>query len=773
MISLLCVATRTCEINGAINGVILANRTSEKVVEMAHLPKYWAMSMRGFYMLQTISIPHSVASIDRASSRSRTFAMLHCLYLLAALCFSLSMFDVGAQSLTGVQSRKIHTLGSATFDLPIATGIGILGPITFESRHVGTGHVLAFQFNSPIMLAGSATVVDTNAAAIGMANTALNMNNANEVLVTLSGIPDNKRVTVTLDNVNGVSNPFVVSLGFRLGDTNNSGTITGTDVSSVKARAGQAVNSTSARYDLNTSGVVTASDISAVKARIPVNLSPVVNAGTNQTITLPATAPLSGTASDDGLPTPPGALTLAWSRVSGPATVIFGNANALNTTASFTASGSYVLRLSASDGLLSTNANVNVTVNPGVAASFTVAGLTTPRVAGVSGNVTVTARDSFGNIATGYLGTVQFSSSDGMAALPANYAFTAGDAGVHAFAVTLNTVGTQSIAVNDTVSGAIVGSQTGITVNSAVLPGLFEKQHKWNTDVSALQADARSTNIINALIALGGWGNGDVLQTDRSIAILYADITTPRGTINAAPGYYLPDGDATPLQMPLPLNGNTEGNPGYACDRANDDCHVLVVERTEKKLYELYNATGTASGMIALGAFVWDLTKQYTPVLRGDQCTSADAAGLPMAALIPTADEVAAGDVPHALRFILPNLRMKAGVFVRPATHAGAPSSTNPNAPPYGVRFRLTASFDETPYNANARVILRAMKKYGMILSDGGDIALTFADDRLSIAKWATLGIINQTFNTIRVTDFEVVDLGAEIINTFNCVPAP
>ena len=116
---------------------------------------------------------------------------------------------------------------------------------------------------------------------------------------------------------------------------------------------------------------------------------------------------------------------------------------------------------------------------------------------------------------------------------------------------------------------------------------------------------------------------------------------------------------------------------------------------------------------------------------------------------------------------------MKAGVFVRPATHAGAPSSTNPNAPPYGVRFRLTASFDETPYNANARVILRAMKKYGMILSDGGNIALTFADDRLSTAKWVTLGISNQTFNTIRVTDFEVVDLGAEIINTFNCVPAP
>ena len=177
--------------------------------------------------------------------------------------------------------------------------------------------------------------------------------------------------------------------------------------------------------------------------------------------------------------------------------------------------------------------------------------------------------------------------------------------------------------------------------------------------------------------------------------------------------------------------------------------------------------------MIALGAFVWDLTRQYPDVLRGDQCTSADAAGLPMAALIPTADEVAAGEVPHALRFILPNPSMKAAVYVRPATHAGGPSSSNPDAPPYGVRLRLKASFDETPFNANARVILRAMKKYGMILSDGGNIALTFADDRLSTAKWAALNITAQTFNNIPVSQFEVVDLGAEIALTFNCVRAP
>ena len=306
--------------------------------------------------------------------------------------------------------------------------------------------------------------------------------------------------------------------------------------------------------------------------------------------------------------------------------------------------------------------------------------------------------------------------------------------------------------------------------------GLFSQPHSWTKDVSGLAKSSRSDAIIAQLAASGGWGAGNVLQTDYSIALLNADNATPRRTVTAPPGGYCfggPDCDAVPMQVPLPTNGNTEGSANYVCNTATNDCHVLVYERDEKKLYELYQATQTGSGFTAYGAFVWDLNKQYTDVLRGDQCTSADAAGLPIAALLPTADEVAAGAVNHALRFILPNARMKRQVYVRPATHAGAPSSTNADAPPYGVRFRLKATFDETPYNANARVILRALKTHGMILSDGGNIALTFADDRLSAAKWSTLGIVPQTFNSIRVTDFEVVDLGAEIPLTFNCVRAP
>jgi hypothetical protein len=309
-----------------------------------------------------------------------------------------------------------------------------------------------------------------------------------------------------------------------------------------------------------------------------------------------------------------------------------------------------------------------------------------------------------------------------------------------------------------------------------VVGGLFSQPLPWNKDVSAFPKSARSDAIIAQLIASGGWGNGNVLQTDFSISLLQADSLTPWRTVTAPSNGYCfggPDCDAVPMPVPLPTNGNTEGSATYACNATVNDCHVLVYERDQRRLYELYQATSTATGFTAYGAFVWDLDKAYTDVLRGDQCTSADAAGLPIAALLPTADEVASGTVAHSLRFILPNARMKRQVYVRPATHAGGPSSTHPDAPPYGVRFRLRASFDETPYNANARVIIRAMKTYGMILSDGGNIALTFADDRLSAAKWSNLGIGAQTFNSIGVSNFEVVDLGAEIPLTFNCVRAP
>ena len=98
---------------------------------------------------------------------------------------------------------------------------------------------------------------------------------------------------------------------------------------------------------------------------------------------------------------------------------------------------------------------------------------------------------------------------------------------------------------------------------------------------------------------------------------------------------------------------------------------------------------------------------------------------------------------------------------------------TEADAPPYGVRFRLKADVDDSGYTEPQKVILKALKTHGMLLSDGGEIALTFADDRTSSAKWAALGIDAQTFSTIGVDQFEVVDLGPEVELTNDCVRSP
>lgn len=304
----------------------------------------------------------------------------------------------------------------------------------------------------------------------------------------------------------------------------------------------------------------------------------------------------------------------------------------------------------------------------------------------------------------------------------------------------------------------------------------------WTKDVSGESADPSSGAILTALKNAGGWGGGQ-LQIDFSIPLFFGDASTPRQTITALAGqsycYGGPDCDSVPLQMPLPANGNAEGSTSYTCDTTYNtpgqgDCHVLVVATDEKKLYELYNSTA-ASGNAeqALGAFVWDLTKAYPDSERGDQCTSADAAGFPIAGLLPTADEVAAGAVDHAIRFILPNNHMAKGVYVHPASHAGGPSSTAANAPPYGIRLRLKSSFDTSSYSTGEKVILAALKKYGMLLSDGGTVAFTFADDRTTTNKWATVGVTAQSFGAITPDDFEVVDYSTPIALTDNCVRNP
>jgi hypothetical protein len=180
----------------------------------------------------------------------------------------------------------------------------------------------------------------------------------------------------------------------------------------------------------------------------------------------------------------------------------------------------------------------------------------------------------------------------------------------------------------------------------------------------------------------------------------------------------------------------------------NGDRHVLVLEKDGCWLYELYNATLKSGKWSADSVAIWDMTineqRPYT-------WTSADAAGLPVFVGLARYDEVAAGAINHALRFTIPTTQR---AFVLPATH-WASTTTDPNAPPMGLRLRLKASFDISGYPADDQVILTAMKKYGLILADNGSgIFISGAPDN----RWNNnnLNLLKQ----IMASNFEVVQTG-------------
>lgn len=277
-----------------------------------------------------------------------------------------------------------------------------------------------------------------------------------------------------------------------------------------------------------------------------------------------------------------------------------------------------------------------------------------------------------------------------------------------------------------------------------------------------------SSTWIAGLRAAGGWGGGDRLLIDTSLTVLVADASTPRRTFEkAAPYFYEPDCDHAPV--PLPAGGNLEGEDGYACERQGD-CHLIVHDPARGELHELWKAdlagTVLSGGCLA----VWHAGRTYAEVLRGDQCASADGAGFPIAPLLFTADEVAAGVIPHAIRFVLPNDRIQRA-FVRPATH-GTETTGAPDAPPYGVHLRLRADYPlDTLPGPGAVVVARALQTYGMYLADGGDIALTAQADitgGTGGARWAGLLDAN-ALARLRVEDFEVVDHGEPLALTFHC----
>jgi len=288
----------------------------------------------------------------------------------------------------------------------------------------------------------------------------------------------------------------------------------------------------------------------------------------------------------------------------------------------------------------------------------------------------------------------------------------------------------------------------------------------WYQDVSGASLDPQSSQVIAWLQGAGGWGLGR-MQIDFGIEVVTANAGTPLRSFIPTQDHFNPDCDVAPV--PVPPGGALEGESGYEC-QSDGDCHLIVVQRSANRLYEMWRANIIGDAFFGGCLAVWDMSRVYGPAGRGENCTSADAAGYPIAPLLFSADEVARGEIPHAIRFILPNSRIRNGVYVHPATHSTGAASGPSSAPPYGARFRLRPDFPlNTLPNEAARVVARALQRYGMFLADGGNVALTAQSDRFTTAKWQGL-LGSRDLQAIQVSDFQMVDSGARIPYTGDCV---
>src|SRR6202171_5668843 len=271
---------------------------------------------------------------------------------------------------------------------------------------------------------------------------------------------------------------------------------------------------------------------------------------------------------------------------------------------------------------------------------------------------------------------------------------------------------------NGSGSGAGSGSNNQSACNAmstgqgASLNGFrpFATDSLLNNDVSGSPVDANSDAIISFIGPSIGlhpdFGSGQYQGSN--IGIPYVVVGGVQAQVNV--GFTAYGDESDPGPMPIPGNAPIEGDP----NPGTGDRHVLVLDNSNCFLYELFSAFPNGDGSWnAASAAVWDLLSNEQ---RPWTWTSADAAGLPIFPGLVRYDEVAAGQIQHAIRFTLPDSRAAA---VLPATH-WAGTSTSANAPPMGMRLRLKASYNISGFSTNMQVILSALKKYGLIMADNG-----------------------------------------------------
>jgi hypothetical protein len=238
----------------------------------------------------------------------------------------------------------------------------------------------------------------------------------------------------------------------------------------------------------------------------------------------------------------------------------------------------------------------------------------------------------------------------------------------------------------------------------------FPSDNLWNQNISQAPLDPNSDNIINfigpTVPVHPDFGAG--LYAGQTIGIPYIVVPDSTGRVSIHFTAYGSESDPGP--MPVPANAPIEGYP----HPDHGDRHVLVLDQGNCWLYEMDNSHKQSDGSWnANSAAVWDLLSDEQ---RPYTWTSADAAGLPIFPGLVRYDEVAAGQILHAVRFTLQN---SIQAFSPPASH-WAPNSTNQYAAPMGMRVRLKASFDISHFSPANQVILTALKQYGMIMADNG-----------------------------------------------------
>ena len=240
---------------------------------------------------------------------------------------------------------------------------------------------------------------------------------------------------------------------------------------------------------------------------------------------------------------------------------------------------------------------------------------------------------------------------------------------------------------------------------------IFAVDNIWNVPVDTLPvhpgsdafvATIGATANVHADFGSGEWPPG----SGSPIGIPY--VVVPGNQARVPVSFRYSD-ESDPGPYPIPPNPPIEGGDGSTGDR-----HIVILDRDNRVLYELYDAWPQPDGSWDAGSgAIFDLASY---ALRPDSWTSADAAGLPILPGLVRYDEVASGEIRHAIRFTAPQTKRE---YVWPARHF-ASHLTGSQYPPMGQRFRLKANYDISGYSPDCQVILRAMKKYGIMLADNG-----------------------------------------------------